>query len=527
MRHWQQYGLLLVLFAWLFSANGYAGNVKPLQSEQAFNFSYEFVAPTTVIAKWKIAPGYYLYRNRFHFMTNPYTNVVVSYPTTNVKWDKATSRHEGYTGALTIPLTLKSHAADVTLRISYQGCAEQGFCYPPMLQTISLKETRASLRTLAKDQNEVNHLLATQNDSLLMLLFVGLGLLLSFTPCVLPMIPILTSIIVGQRGSVSTSKAFFLSLFYVLGTAITYSAAGVLAAMMGGSLQVWLQTPIFIILGAFIFFMLALSLFGLFDIHMPKFIRNRIVILSNKQRGGAYAGVFLMGVLSALLISPCVTAPLVGVLLYIGTTGDVLLGASALFSIGIGMGIPLIVIGVSAGKWLPKRGLWMKVVEKCFGVLMLAMAIWLLSRSTLFSTNSLNNENKAGVVSQFVVVHNQQQLNSVLLSASVQHKPVLLDFYADWCESCVTMEKNVFDKTRVRDQLKNFVLIRADLSDNSEEDQAMMTNYKVIAPPTVLLFNQSGEEDNDLRIIGEVNDTEFISRISVFAQAYCDQKTIC
>jgi thiol:disulfide interchange protein DsbD len=350
---------------------------------------------------------------------------------------------------------------------------------------------------------------------------------------------------------------------------------------MGSSLQVWLQQPMFIYTGALIFVLLALSLFGVFEFRMPAVMRNVIVSASNRQRGGAYAGVFLMGVLSALLVSPCVTAPLVGVLMYVASTGNVLLGASALFAIGIGMGIPLIAVGVSAGKWLPKRGPWMNAVSKFFGLVMLAMAIWLLSRVVTFSLTALlygvllllgglvigvylprhigwkrlhyslgaltavtgvvfiamafNAANLTGYVQRqannkptpFVVVHNQQALDQALETARAKMKPALIDFYADWCASCVEMEKEVFDKASVLTQLQNFMLIRVDLTDNSAEDQALLARYDVVAPPTVLLINQSGHEDDKLRIIGEMSANEFISRIQVFAQAHCDKKMIC
>ncbi len=534
MQNWQRLGLV-VLLSWLFVTAGFASNVKPLPADEAFNFSYEFSPPATVIAKWKIAPGYYLYRDRFHFSSKPKAILSVKYPASTVKLDKATGRYEGYNGELSIPVTIKPDAAGLTLSVNYQGCAEQGFCYPPMKKEISLaaapvldkQDVAGSLTTLVKDQNKVSDVLTTQNHSMLLLLFLGMGLLLSFTPCVLPMIPILTSIIVGQKGAVSTAKAFFLSVSYVLGTAIAYSAAGVLAAVMGASLQVWLQKPVFMILGAVIFIVLALSLFGLFDIHLPGFLRSRIVTASNKQKGGAYVGVFIMGVLSALLLSPCVTAPLVGVLMYIGTTGDVLLGAGALFAIGIGMGIPLIVIGVSAGKWLPRRGWWMQAVEKCFGVLMLGMAVWLLSRSAIFPAGIIGRSNEVMPASQFVVVRNQQQLDSVLSSASSQRKPVLLDFYANWCDSCIAMEKEVFGKQRVQELLKHFVLVRADLSDNSTENQTMLMKYKVIAPPTLLLFSPDGRENDNLRIVGEVSANEFSLRMNQFIEENCGKTTVC
>lgn len=581
-------GFIIILMFTLFAALSHAAVMKPLRPDQAFQFSYEVTAPSTVVAKWKIARGYYLYRDRFAFITEPAVNVDINYPATNITSEKNIGKHTGYAGELAIPVTVTDNAGAVTLRINYQGCSTAGFCYPPMTKTVVLNtslnqaENNAGFAGLMNDQQKVSQMLSvTPQTSLLLLMFVGLGLLLSFTPCVLPMIPILTSIIVGQRGAVSTRKALLLSVSYVLGAALTYAVAGVAAAMMGSSLQVWLQQPAFIYAGALIFILLALSLFGVFEFHMPAIMRNMIVNASNQQRGGAYAGVFLMGVLSALLVSPCVTAPLVGVLMYVASTGNIVLGASALFAIGIGMGIPLIAVGVSAGKWLPKRGPWMDAVSKFFGLMMLAMAIWLLSRVVSFSLTAVlygallllgglviavflprhigwrrlnyslgmlsaltgvvfivmafQSGNLTGYVhhssdnatTPFVVVHNEQALNRALEVARDQKKPVLIDFYADWCASCVEMENEVFDKAPVLTQLQNFMLIRVDITENNADDQALLARYNVLAPPTVLLINQRGDEDGKLRIIGEMSANAFISRVQVFAQTHCENKTIC
>lgn len=585
---------LLIAFVWLMACPALAADVKPLPADQAFQFSTEKTSSTAIQAKWKIAKDYYLYQDRFHFETQPEVMMQITYPPATVEKDRQSGRVEGYNGELSIPVVFKTDQSSILLRVTYQGCSEKGFCYPAVTKEVNINLAGAvtsssdasalSVSSLMTDQNKVSKLLASQHSSTLLLIFVLLGLLLSFTPCVLPMIPILTSIIIGQRASVSTARAFFLSLFYVLGTAMTYAGAGVLAAMMGKSLQVWLQQPAFILAGAAIFVLLALSLFNVYELKMPAFLRHHIVHVSNRQRSGAYLGVFLMGALSALLVSPCVTAPLVGVLLYVGTTGDVWFGASALFAIGLGMGIPLIVVGVSAGKWLPKRGPWMEGVKKAFGVVMLLMAVWLVSRAfnlslsvllyglllmlagyligvrlpgligwprlngfvggvtgltgLLFAILSFTpganllvpgsvGQTVAQSASSFVVVHNKSELTDALMAARDKGKPALVDFYADWCESCIEMEHDVFAKEHVQNRLKNFVLIRADLSDNSGEDQMLMQDYNVIAPPTVLLFNQQGTEDEGSRIIGAVNASEFMTRISKFAAANCNQQTLC
>ncbi len=430
------------------------------------------------------------------------------------------------------------------MSVDYQGCSEAGFCYPPIhkefnvdvsAQTIkdisALPDEKVStgtdekLTTLATDQNKVDTLLANASFGMLMLIFAGLGLLLAFTPCVLPMIPILTGIILGQRQPLTTRKAFLLSLAYVMGAAITYSLAGVAAAMMGSSLQAWLQQPWVIVAVSILFVILALSLFGLFDIRLPRMWQHHITTVSRKQQGGTYPGAFIMGMVSTLIVSPCVTAPLVGVLMYIGQTGDILLGAAALFAMGMGMGIPLLLIGVSARKFLPKSGPWMVVVKQLFGVMMLVMAVWMFSR--IPSLDILHVERQTATEGSFVVVQNLKEVNQQLLLAQEQHKPVILDFYADWCESCVSMDKKVFGSPAVRAALSNFVLLRADLTANNQADDQILKNYAVIAPPTVLFFNNKGKEVNSRRIVGEVSPGEFLGRINTFMSARCDKKLQC
>jgi len=431
----------------------------------------------------------------------------------------------------------------------------------------------SSLHTLTTHQTGVQQLLQTQGFLIQILILAGLGLLLAFTPCVLPMIPILTSIIVGQKNT-TTRQAFFLSLTYVLGTAITYAIAGLTVALLGSSLQVWLQQPIVIGIVCGLFILLALSLFGLFDLRLPNAVHNKLVHMGNTQRGGSYIGVFAMGMISTLIVSPCVTAPLVGVLLYIAQTGNVVLGASALFALGIGMGIPLLLIGVSAGKWLPKSGPWMVLTKHIFGLLMLAMAIWLGARifspmtiKTLsgvlllviagylaFSLPKLLGKHvanrMAGLIASvcglflifggsylpaqvnglfdrpsltqktgsFIVIHNLSDLKQQMLLAKAKQKPIIIDFYADWCDSCVSMDKNVFDKTTIKNALNNYVLVRADLSANTAEEEALLKQYNIVAPPTVLFFNDAGQELQSQRIIGEVNATEFLTRLNQVEQ---------
>ncbi len=358
----------------------------PLPPEQAFALSVAVNSSNEVTAKWNIAPGYYLYRQRLHIALIPNTGAEIVFPQGQMKSDSDHRRYEVYKGTLTIPILLQSEVSSLQLSIDYQGCSENGFCYPPTHKDISLTLTgrggsqetllphKTSLPTLLTDQNGVRNLFGAEHLSTILLIFLGLGLLLAFTPCILPMVPILTSIIVGHKETVSIKKAFLLSLAYVLGSSITYAIAGVIAASMGNSLQAWLQQTWIIVAVSGLFVLLALSLLGFYEVRLPSRLQNRLTLFSSKQKGGTYLGVFTMGMISALIVSPCVTAPLVGVLMYIAQTGDVILGGSALFAMGIGMGIPLLLIGISAGKLLPKSGPWMEAMKKIFGALMLAMA---------------------------------------------------------------------------------------------------------------------------------------------------------
>lgn len=593
--------ILLMLTLLLVTGNARAAtNVKPLPADQAFAMTVSVNNQHTAIIHWHIAPGYYLYRQRMHFTVMPKSIVDIRLPQGAIKQGLNHS-YEVYSGDINIPIVFKTPANQFQLDIDYQGCSEGGFCYPPENKSINLNlgnpsanastaatsppaaaSSSSSFQALLTDQNGVRNVFGNYHLGGMLLIFLCIGLLLAFTPCVLPMIPILTSIIVGHKQPVTTGKAFLLSSSYVLGSSITYALAGMAAALMGSSLQAWLQQPWIIAVVSGLFVVLALSLFGLFDLRLPRQLQNRITALSRKQESGTYVGVFIMGIVSTLIVSPCVTAPLVGVLMYIAESGNLVLGAGALFAMGIGMGIPLVLIGMTAGKWLPRRGPWMNAVQKLFGLLMLAMAAWMLTRissatvilvfcgvmslgvalliglylprqgiSPRFNQrlglgvgiagmmllvagftlpaliNSQNHGYHPATTNSFIVVRNVDDLNKQLLIAQTAHRPVLLDFYADWCESCVVMDKTVFSLSDVKTILSRFVLLRADLSANTSEDEMLLKNYDVIAPPTVIFFNNAGQEVNSRRIVGELNAQDFMTRINTFITASCDTKLSC
>lgn len=509
----------------------------PMPAEQAFQLQVQFDKknPDGVVLQWKIAPDHYLYQEALQVKLND-QSVTLTLPPATYKTGDDSVQEAIYANqlSLTVPFNKATDVSQLTVR--YQGCSKEGFCYPPTtkkfnvnvaLQQVTLVDSarakNTALNSFLTDQGHTKDALTSGHFALSLLIFLGLGILLAFTPCVLPMVPILVSIIAGHKerqNETSKRNIFTLCLAYVLGVAATYALVGVLAALFGSSIQVWMQKPLFIFIGASIFLLLALSLFGLFDLYLFKGMQNTIANWTRHLKGGSHVGVFAMGVLSVLLISPCTTAPLIGVLLYIGQTGNVLLGATALFVMGLGMGLPLLMVGVSADRWLPRRGPWMEWVKKFFGVLMIGMALWMVTRVGVFASPHAVSE-------QFTAVASMQDFDKLRSEAAQSGRPIILDFYADWCESCVAMEKKVFNNSAVADALAPFTMLRIDLTANTPIDEMLMKHFNVIAPPTVLFFDEQGREVNSKRIVGEVDADEFIQRIDTFISAGCNKSATC
>lgn len=567
-----------------------AADLKPLLPTQAYKFSAVVKKQNQIDLSWKIAPGYYLYASKFAFSFSPAVQTTYTLPQAMVKPDLMRGHISVYTGMITIPVKLIDPPQRFQLTVHYQGCSQHGFCYPPQQQTISFNLAAKSNSNIGNaialstldDQNAMHALISAEHPLLTFLIFMLVGLLLAFTPCVLPMVPIVTALVVGQQHKLGTGKAFILALIYVLGMAITYAMAGVAAASLGSSLQVWLQKPIIIVSVSLLFVLLALALFDVYHIRLSPQLQNRFASWSSRHEGGTYVGVFFMGVLSTLVVSPCITAPLVGVLLYIGDTGNVLFGAFALFAIALGMGIPLILAGMSAHALLPKAGSWMQVIKEIFGILMLAMAAWMLSRilSDVLTTimwgaliigsavyvgfylprhvgqqklNRLVGVSFAvvGVIvmlggvsvphmlnqylhtadaeknEHIISVRSLAELQQQLAYARAQHKPVLLDFYADWCESCKDMDKKVFASAEVQTALHGFVVLRADVSALTPDTEALMQRYGVIAPPTVIFFTDQGQFVSTRRLVGDVGHKEFLAFMNMFMQASCTRQVQC
>lgn len=545
----------------------------PLPLEQAFRLQAVLTDQQVVSLQWQIAPGYYLYAEKFHFTTEPPVAITANIPQGEFKYDPENGKQEVVKGYVVIPVTLKP-MLPVTLTVHYQGCSQDGFCYPPTDKKYQVdvaahkitemkKPAKEEWRHLLFDHEKIKELLSEQQQGFTLLLFFAFGLLLAFTPCVLPMLPILSSIIMGDVGKRHPSLALSLSFFYVLGSAFTYALIGLLAASAGQSLQVILQQPIVIVLVTLLFLLLAAINFGWVAIIFPRIWQQAVHAINHRITGGSYISVFFMGVISTCIVSPCITAPLLGVLLYIAQTGDKMLGMLALFSMGLGLGVPLLLVGSSLNYLLPRSGAWLLAIKHGFGFIMLGMAIWLLARilpatiiyalsgvllliiasyiafwlpnylnrrkfclvlgvliglfgfyaMSQYASSWLQQDMSVATESSFLRVSTLSELDAVLLAARQQNKPVLVDFYADWCASCVTMEKNVLSTKQVVAMLKQFQLVRVDLTHYTAEDQAIMRRFNVLAPPTFLLFDRTGNELTNKRIIGEVDEPFFLTRL--------------
>lgn len=566
-------------------------DIQPLPADQVFQLSAAARDYQTILASWQIKDGYYLYRDRIDFKVLKPADDEIGQPlfplAIKTKDYPGIGAMQVYTNTVTIPVPIITSKADtIVLQVNYQGCSEQGFCYPPVSKIVELNlsgnymvftqplnidipipiDVTVKHKPIANSaQEDIANLLMQHNLVAIILAFLGFGILISLTPCVLPMIPILSAIIVGH-GKISHARSFGLSLTYVLGMAITYALVGALFGAAGQTVQAYLQQPWIIILFSLIFVLMALSLFGLYNIQLPEKLRGAVAKISQHQKHGSYFGVLIMGVLSTLILSPCVTAPLVGVLGYISQTGDALIGAYALFFMGLGMGAPLLIVGISSAKYLPKAGKWMKVTQYIMGVLMLAVAIWMLSRILpgeitmilwailalgcaialgAFSSTSHKIAKFLGLVFfvyaillligslsgvtnplrpivliraenrsvNFVPIENLGDFNNQVAIAKQTNKLIMLDFYADWCMSCLQMDRYTFTDPTVRAALKNYIILRADVTKNTLNNKIMQEKFNVIAPPTILFFNSQGEEIANSRMIGEKSAKQFLTSL--------------
>lgn len=561
--------LLLILFMYSFSLE--LGN-KVLEPEEAFQVKF-IENKDSLNIKFELGKDIYLYHDKLqiNIIKPEKINITeelnipkpVNYEEFVVHFDDLN---------LTIPynfLKSKVESQEFEIELKFQGCSKAGLCYAPMSQKhiliFGINNKNKNLENL-NETDVIANSLKDKNILLVLLTFFGFGLLLSLTPCVFPMIPILSSIIVGasKTEKMTTSKGFLLSLVYVLSMSIAYTIAGVIAGILGANLQVAFQNPYVLIVFSFIFVLLAFSMFGYFEIKLPQVLQSK---LNKKSDTQGLLGIAIMGFLSALIVGPCVAPPLAGALVYIGQTGDAILGGLALFVMSLGMGVPLLLIGLGAGKFMPKPGGWMESITKIFGIVMLGVAIWLLDRvlnatiimylwallllgSAIYlkiyqhilaqlitvvifilgvvlfvgaisgATNPLNplekfTSSKMTQVSDekliFKKVKNIQELE---LAIKNSNKPVMLDFWASWCVSCKELEEITFQDEQVINKLQEFTLLKADVTENNDEDKTLQKKFGVVGPPALIFWDKDKNEIQASRIIGYKNPKDFLEIVN-------------
>lgn len=539
-----------------------------LPVREAFKLSLVSSDVQSVTLRFVAAEGYYLYRHRLNFSVEPagFDLGEAQLPAGKAKHDEFFGDVEVYYGVLDVRLPLDNpDNRPLRLQVGYQGCADKGLCYPPETEYIEIGEMPASVADLQKSE-------WTWKD---LALFFLAGLGLTFTPCVLPMLPILSGVVL--RGRPSNARGLVLSLAYVLPMAACYAVLGALMGLFGAglNLQAMLQSPWVLVPFAAFFGLFAMAMFGVFELRLPAFIRDRLDQRASQTRGGTIAGAATLGVLSSLIVSPCITAPLTALLLYISSTGDAVGGGLQLFALGLGMGTPLVLFGAGGGALLPKSGPWLVTVRNAFGVMLLAVSVWLLERVLPGSLSLALWGLLAGGVAVFLgalefgpKTHRQKlgqivglallvyalaawvgalqgtsdplkplgqlsatasqgstksgawqplsspaELDAALAEAKAAGQPLLLDWYADWCISCKVIEREVFGNAEVGSKLAGWRLIRFDITESSAAQRALLDRYQLFGPPAIQLFSARGDELLDLRVVGEVDAATFGVRL--------------
>lgn len=519
-----------------------------LEPEKAFRMAVRALDERTLEVSFVIADGYYMYRERFKFEIDnaglqlgakPASMKLGApvFPAGQRKKDEFFGDVETYRKQVSIRLPLERDgvsgetaigAQTLKLAVTSQGCADIGVCYIPLLTPASvvLPATPAAgvssmsqgpgsvdpdprLRRSATDF-DIAALFESKSALLVLASFFGFGLLLAFTPCVLPMIPILSGIIAGEGRGLDKRRALILSGAYVLGMALVYAIAGVAAAYSGSMIAAALQNAWVLSGFALVFVVLSLSMFGVYELQLPGFLRHRLHAAHGRLQGGRVASVAAMGGFSAVIVSPCVAAPLAGALLYISQTRDVAMGGAALFALALGMGVPLMVVGVSEGALLPRAGAWMNKVKAFFGVLLLGVAVWIVwpvVGPLVAPAVTRLAGGETGHATPFVRVNSLAELQEKLRAPG---KPVMLDFYADWCVSCKEMEAFTFTDARVRAKFEGMLLLQADVTANTEEHKALLKRFRLFGPPGIVFFDPRGAEIEGLRVIGYQNADRFL-----------------
>jgi thiol:disulfide interchange protein DsbD len=538
---------LLVVIGNAFAAPEFLPPEKAFQAEATWAINTNDVEIEIFPAK-----SYYIYQESLHLKMGSEPNklnaVKIAFPAGIEKFDETFQKKmQVYKQAFLITLDKKAEIGKpLYIELELQGCAEAGICYPPMtlkfllaspgvkagpipemldgLEASNTTKKEFSLMDVWRERDDVNAIsrfLESTPTAYLFLAFFVLGLALAFTPCVLPMLPILSSIVFGTQGkqSIAKGRASLLALAYVLGMACVYALAGVLMAALGGSVQRALQSPVALIGFALLLLALSGSLFGLYELRMPQSWQQKVDQLAGRHKGGSFAGAFALGGISTLVASPCITAPLAGVLAFIAQTGSMSLGAGLLFVMALGMGLPLLFIAIEARILIPSTGIWMIWLQRTLGVLLVATAAWiaspLLQSSSSEAGKLLANGQRQHQIGKasFAVIDSSSQLDQFLSKAKEQKKLVLLDFYADWCISCKEMEVNTFANSEVNQELQNFILIQADVTKNNSEHQALLKRFGLFGPPGILIFDLNSEELKDQRVIGYMPPQRFVERL--------------
>ena len=572
-------------------------NADFLPVDEAFQPILTALDGNTVEVAIRVTSGYYLYKDKISATVDSDKVQLgkLELPAGEMKTDQYFGDMEVYHNDVfgRLPMARATpEAMDLELQVRYQGCADDGICYPPVtkVMTVSLPEATAvaALATMASasagappvsEQARLAQIITGSGMGLVVATFFGLGLLLAFTPCVLPMVPILSGIIAGEGDNISPARGFSLALSYVMGMALVYTAAGVAAAAAGLQLQAMFNQPWVLVLFSSLFIVLALGMFGLFDLQMPSAIQSRLATISGDQKSGTAVSAFVMGALSSLVVTACVAPALIATLTVMAQTGDMVRGGTALFAMSMGMGAPLLLVGAAQGKLLPKAGAWMVAVKNAFGFMMLGLAIWMMSRvlpgevtlalwgvlifmagvflgglttltseslgvqklgkgfgllaiiygavlllGSLAGSNSMLhplaalNTGGGAIVAEhrgleFRRIKTTGDLDAAIAAAASQGKSAMLDFYADWCVSCIEMEEYTFTDSGVQDALANTVLLQADVTANDDEDQALLQRYGVFGPPTIIFFGADGVQRHGYEVVGYMKAKDFAEHV--------------
>lgn len=546
------------VFAGFFDAPG-RPNFTP--ADQAFVFDFQQNQHELTL-NWNVKEGYYLYRKQISITPAQAQVGKLQLPAGVAHEDEFYGKSEIYRGQLSVPVTVDQAAKGATLTVTYQGCADAGLCYPPETKVVPLSEVKAAAALVPvspeKGKTAPEKTGSELPFSALWALLIGIGI--AFTPCVLPMYPLISGIVLGGKQRLSTARALLLAFIYVQGMALTYTALGLIVAAAGLQFQAALQHPWVLIGLSIVFVLLALSMFGLFSLQLPSSLQTRLTLMSNRQQGGSVGGVFAMGAIAGLICSPCTTAPLSAILLYIAQSGNMWLGGGTLYLYALGMGLPLILVTVFGNRLLPKSGPWMETVKTAFGFVILALPVFLLERvigdvwglrlwamlgvaffswafisslsarkpwirivqilllaAALVSVRPLQDwafgapaaQNQAHL--NFMPVKNVNDLHRAL--AQAQGKPVMLDLYADWCVACKEFEKYTFSDPQVQNALNDTVLLQANVTANGPEDKALLKALNVLGLPTILFFNAQGEEQPAQRVTGFMNAAAFSAHL--------------